>query len=960
MSSTITTTITSGITLGTSGAYTSPLTIAGTGAVEASTGVGILGPSTASPTPWTIDNQGTITAPGDGIRLLMSGSVANAGGLIRGSTGIYITGTVGSTGAVLNSRTIIGTTGDGVQLMVGGYVDNTAGLIEGTYGVYIAGTTGTVINAGDILGTTGRGVDFKDGGSISNTGTIDGTIDGIYVTGRAGTVTNSGTIQGIGTAPVRQAIDFYAGGTVTNNTGGIILGTGAGIYIGDIGATGSTTGTVINSSTIEGTGGAGVNLHVSSVASVNNSGLIEGFGGVYVVTGTGTVTNSGTIIATGGSFGSGVVLDAGGSVSNTGGAIRGNVFGVQIAGGAGTVTNSGLIAGTTSSGVILQQGGSITNNPGDLIQGSSFGAYIYGAAATVTNSGKIASTGTGDGIRMKMGGSVSNTGTVAGQTIGVYIFGGAGTVSNSGTITGAGLGVDLFAAGGTVINSGTISGGNGTAVYFGGTGGSLLVLEHGYSLSGSVKDASTTNTLELLGTAGAVTVDFEKAGAGFTNFATAAFGAPSGNSETLKISDTTALPGTIAGFTAYHEIVDLTQLSPVGATATLNGSDQLVVSNGSQSVSLQLDPSGTYTGVVWVTGTDSGSGTDVSVACFCRGTLILTERGEVAVEDLAIGDRVITVSGAAKPIKWIGRRSYDGRMIAGNRAILPIRIAAGAIDDGVPRRDLFLSPEHALYINGALVPARRLVNGFNVTQAEAVERLDYLHIELEGHDILVAEGAAAESYVECNNRGMFQNRAEFARLYPDDARPREFCAPRLEDAAPEATAIRARLLARAEGLGYGLTEGPDPHLVIAGRVVPPQSVSGTVYRFGVAAGTDAVWLASRSAVPAEVDAASQDGRRLGACIERILIYDADLRIEVGHRHPALCDGFHEAETTHRWTTGLARLPEALLQPFAGDFTVELHLIPSELRYPPAAPENLSVSPADDESLHPDPIRVSTS
>src|SRR6516162_5161510 len=162
---------------------------------------------------------------------------------------------------------------------------------------------------------------------------------------------------------------------------------------------------------------------------------------------------------------------------------------------------------------------------------------------------------------------------------------------------------------------------------------------------------------------------------------------------------------------------------------------------------------------------------DHDAPCYCRGTLILTECGEVRVEDLAIGDRVVTISGEAKPIKWIGRRSYAGRFIAGKPGVLPIVVRAGALAPETPVRDLWLSPGHALLLDGVLVPAEHLVNGLTVLQAGAVDKVEYFHIEFEAHEVILAEGAPAESYVECDNRQGFQNAHEFAALYPDDARP---------------------------------------------------------------------------------------------------------------------------------------------------------------------------------------------
>ena len=187
--------------------------------------------------------------------------------------------------------------------------------------------------------------------------------------------------------------------------------------------------------------------------------------------------------------------------------------------------------------------------------------------------------------------------------------------------------------------------------------------------------------------------------------------------------------------------------------------------------------------------TANNTASDTIVPCYCTGTLILTDRGEVPVETLAIGDKVMTADGAARLIRWIGRRSYSGRFARGNH-VLPICIKAGALDENLPRRDLWISPNHAMFLRGALIEAQDLVNGVSIVRAAGMERVDYFHIELETHDIIVAEGALSESFVDDDSRGMFQNAHEFHALYPNEhARPDPYCDP----ASPLAPRWRLRV-----------------------------------------------------------------------------------------------------------------------------------------------------------------------
>jgi len=204
--------------------------------------------------------------------------------------------------------------------------------------------------------------------------------------------------------------------------------------------------------------------------------------------------------------------------------------------------------------------------------------------------------------------------------------------------------------------------------------------------------------------------------------------------------------------------------------------------------------------------TQIANGFAEDVACFLAGTRILTARGEVAVEALRIGDNLQTLHAGARKIKWIGTRSYDGRFIAGNKTVLPICIKRDAIDANVPARDLFVSPGHAICIDGVLVHAARLVNGVSVVQADRVDSVTYYHIELESHEVIFAENCGAETFLGEKFRRQFQNVGEFAKLYPGEAAPETMCLPQL-DRGFQLHAIQQRLAVRA---GITRAAAPEP------------------------------------------------------------------------------------------------------------------------------------------------------
>jgi len=177
----------------------------------------------------------------------------------------------------------------------------------------------------------------------------------------------------------------------------------------------------------------------------------------------------------------------------------------------------------------------------------------------------------------------------------------------------------------------------------------------------------------------------------------------------------------------------------------------------------------TITGIEFFTDSGGGISDDPNNVCFLAGTRILTSLGEKPVEALRSGDLVATVSGRGapmKPVLWIGQRRIA---LAGNPAadaLAPVRIRAGALGEATPHRDLLVSPDHCLLLDGALVPARLLVNGTSITVERDLAEVTYLHIELADHDAVLAEGAAAESWLDCGNRHWFAN-ADVAQMQVD-------------------------------------------------------------------------------------------------------------------------------------------------------------------------------------------------
>lgn len=146
-----------------------------------------------------------------------------------------------------------------------------------------------------------------------------------------------------------------------------------------------------------------------------------------------------------------------------------------------------------------------------------------------------------------------------------------------------------------------------------------------------------------------------------------------------------------------------------------------------------------------------------SIICFTLGALITTPRGQIPVEDLTVGDLVITADNGLQAIRWIGRKRMTGARLQAYPELRPIRIRKDAFGEGMPERDMWVSPQHRMLVksertlldygeNEVLVPAKGLLNDFSVTIDYGLRETEYVHILFDNHEVVFANGTPTESF----------------------------------------------------------------------------------------------------------------------------------------------------------------------------------------------------------------------
>ena len=608
----------------------------------------------------------------------------------------------------------------------------------------------------------------------------------VDVTGSGSLLHAIGSIYDGRAAGASGVIDVTSGGMITQTldatgVGGIGIGT-ADTTSGQIASGGSGTLNVNTSGMVNLEGNLTVGANATSGTVVlNTGGVVEATGFIQVGTGSAFAGGNGSITIGGGAK---LITTGPHSSGNASIAIANELSttGEITVSGGGSVLNAGgdrISVGSRGNGMLLVENGATATAGSTLYpdQGSEAG---FSVGAYATGSGGATVSGTGSTL------SVDGAITLAGA---LTSAGGTGSLSASagGVITATGV---VLWSGGTLSVDAT------SLLQIGATpaSGTGVIVEAGSTISanGGTISAAVANAGALSNT-GVLTVSGSISGSGTLD---------------LLAGSTTAITGSLAGqsvaftgqaslaTTGLFGLVDVTA-AQIGDVVDLLGMAAVVTGDTVQAGAGELDFKGLAPGMMLDLGSDGHGGTDVTVACYLRGTAILTDAGERPVEALRIGDHLITMLGKRRRLRWIGRRSYGGRFLLRNPALLPICFTAGSLGHKRPRRDLFVSPSHAMFVDGILIPAADLVNGITISQVEQIDAVDYFHVELATHDIIVAEGTPSETFLDDGSRGVFHNAAEFTRCYPNARLPTEYCAPRLTD-GPKVELVRRRLAALAE------------------------------------------------------------------------------------------------------------------------------------------------------------------
>ncbi|MGP8026559.1 MAG: Hint domain-containing protein [Acidocella sp.] len=691
----------------------------------------------------------------------------------------------------------------------------------------LAGLTYTGTGVNDVLSFTGStgllaGLSEQVAITATGSGTVSGSTGGavsaaeMVAYGPASGLSEVTAAEAVGGVAVSGAVEFNNLLRASGYSGTALLVDGGGEAIFGAAATAALAG--------------GVTLNTGTLAVL---GTAFSTGGNITLSGASEAVITGALTAAGSLALAGGVFDIGGAAS----------LGGVVLGSAGSLLAYGTAAG--SLGAVSNAGGVTLENDATLSAASYDGAgtLALGGTALFAVSGAMgaeagAQLSIGIGATLEAGALNAGAMSVAGQvsiatsmSVGSVALAGGGITATS--FAGGLIGYGVVDAPG-ISDTGTIEA----------LGGRLLLA--GSIANAGVLEVGASAALELSGPVSGAAVSF------------------AGTNAELVLDDAQAGFSGVANM-AGSDVVDLVGIG-TSLVSYSAGTIGVFDSLGSEVTSFTVQAVSGQPGVSIVS--DGAGGSLITLRgempCFARGTRLLSPHGYRAVEELRPGDPLITASGERRPVRWIGWRTLDLGPAPARNA-LPVLIMPGAFGPGRPHRVLRLSPLHCVYADGVLIPVTHLVNGATIIRERAAAAT-YFHVELDRHDILLAEGLECESYFCSGNRGALYH--ELGRRSPA-ARP---FAPNVTSGVRLA-AVRRRLHGIVLQAGFSPAYLPQLRAISdTETVIPEISRAGhtRLAQLHFARPVEQLTLLAGASAPAETDPDSEDWRELSLCLGDML------------------------------------------------------------------------------------------
>jgi len=351
-------------------------------------------------------------------------------------------------------------------------------------------------------------------------------------------------------------------------------------------------------------------------------------------------------------------------------------------------------------------------------------------------------------------------------------------------------------------------------------------------------------------------------------------------------------------------------------------SDPIVNVQSAATYDLSSNTTGNNTEVSFAAGTHTIN--TAEIPCFLAGTIIKNSKGFISVEDLCIGDEILTYDWVnkkeiVKSISWIGsKHKVVNPILFNDKAGYPIRILKDAIADGMPFKDLLITAEHCLFFDGKFVPARMLVNGLSIFYDTSINSYEYYHIETEDHSVIMADGMLTESYLDTGNRNTFTQAGNVVSFTPSRNLSWDDAAAPLTVSRDDVEPIFFQIKTRAEQKEYDVKTLAQPlihdhnlHLVTKTGAMIRQirEIDGRVM-FMIPAGIESVWLVSNASRPCDIIGPFVDDRRkLGVLVGNVRLCEGDTILTLtAHLQDSELSGWNNVESeTARWTNGNALL-----------------------------------------------------